>query len=230
MITSLPDAKATLDQALRELGVSPRPESLPWLLGLVYGESRFGTSPDWTNPDDKGLNTPTTNPGIPPGPSHNWGAVRHHAGRSQFFLHGDRNADGSAGVFRFQWYPSALEGAKGFLRTLLRGDVPSVLSSEGTSPYDLARAMYKNGYYTGVSGTAEERIQAYGNMIKNLADKVRKELGASPTPLPPTPPIDPSRPVPPTPSSTTKSIVPAASGAWALGVLVVGGFLIWRGR
>lgn len=227
-VTSLSSAAGTLDQALKELGVKrPKPDAIYWLLGLVYGESKFGTSEDWVKPDSKGLNTDVTNPGIPNGPSHNWGAVRHRGG--QFFLHGDRNADGSSGVFRFQWYSSAVEGAKGFLRTLLRGRVPSVLQAADTGPYDLARAMYENGYYTGVSGTADDRIQAYGNMIKNLADKVRKELGSMPGPLPP---IDPSRPVSPAPPppSPSPALLGNASGAWVFGAMAVGAYLAWRYR
>lgn len=216
-MTTLAEARNTLDQALRELGANPKADSLPWLLGLVYGESKFGTSPDWCNPDPEGNNTAVTNPTLPLGPSHNWGAVRYHQSGTHFFLHGDRNADGSKGVFRFQWYPSAVEGAKGFLRTLLKGQVPAILADASTSPYDLARAMFDNGYYTGVSGTREERIQAYGNMVKNLADKVRKELGSTPAPLPG--PIVPSQPVSPlTPSMT-------ASTGWALGVMMAVGLL-----
>lgn len=229
--TTLHEAATTLDQALRELGVArPKGDAVHWLLGLVYGESRFGTSPDWCNPDPKGYNTRVTNPNIPEGPSHNWGAVRHHHG--DFFLHGDRNADGSSGVFRFQWYPTAVDGAKGFLRTLLRGKVPAVLQDPLTSPYDLAAAMYENGYYTGVSGSREERIQAYGNMIKNLAANVRKELGSSPAPLPlPKPPIVPPLPVPNIPQLPSLSPVlrVAAAGSWALGALGVAGLLVYYG-
>lgn len=219
-MTTLVEARNTLDQALKALGIlTPKAEAIHWLLGLVYGESRFGTSPDWVNPDPHGLNA--NNPTIPQGPSHNWGAIRYHFGPA-YFLHGDRNADGSPGTFKFQWYPSAVEGAKGFLRTLLKGNVPAVLQSPDTSPYDLAKAMYENRYYTGTQGSAADRIQAYGNMVKNLADKVRKELGSSPLPF------DPSRPVPPIPSSTMSSTVVKSS--WAIGALIGIGYLAWRFR
>lgn len=227
-MTTLQEANVTLAQALHEMGVaSPKPEAIYWLLGLVYGESKFGTSPDWTNPDPHGYNTTSSNPSLPQGPSHNWGAIRYH-GTGNFILHGDRNADGTPGVFKFQAYPSAVAGAKGFLATLLRGKVPAVLQDPNTSPYDLARAMYENRYYTGVSATPEENIQAYGNMVKNLAEKVRRELGSSPAPF------DPSRPVPLLTSSMTASIEPtlarAAKGSWAIGLFIGIGYLAWKGR
>ncbi len=168
-------AKATLAQACLDTGVRPTDEALFWLLGLVYGESRFGQTPDWTLPNAN--NTEANNPGAPDGPAHNWGAVRSF-GNAPYIWHGDRGADGKPGMFKFARFTSQLEGAKHFLRTINRGDAAEVIGGRGTAR-DLSAAMFKNGYYTGTTGTPDERINAYANMILSGANRVKKALGQS---------------------------------------------------
>ena len=77
-------AAATLDEALAldwpELVVSDRAKL--WLLGQVWGESRFGSTPDW-------------------GTSNNWGAVTYYKKDGKYLEHADHDAaagGGTAGV------------------------------------------------------------------------------------------------------------------------------------
>ncbi len=152
--------RETLRQALVQSGIAaPREEALFWLLGIAWGESRLGSTPDW-------------------GDSNNWGAVtfvdRSPMREWGFLAHADHDAQGRAVTYKFQKYPSQLEGAKGFLRVILRGNVPNALRT-GT-PTDVARAMFENRYYTGVSGSADDRIRAYASLITNSAAYVKKKL------------------------------------------------------
>lgn len=167
-------AKATLAQACLESGITPTEESLYWLLGLVYGESRFGQSPDWVIPNK--LNTPATNPNAPEGPSHNWGACVTRNG--EFIWHGDRDRNGNPTQMKFARFPTQLAGAKNFLQVINRGGAKAPIGGQG-SAHDLAAAMYASGYYTGVSGSDADRINAYTNMILGGAARVRKAVGAA---------------------------------------------------
>jgi len=127
------------------------------LLGLVWGENKFGTTGDWQG-------------------SNNWGSVRCYRQDYGCIYHGDRDAQGNPVTVPFQKYPSQLEGAKGFLRTLLK--TPDERAALATSdPVVLARAMYAAHYYTGTSGTDEQRIQAYANLIRRGANTVKTLLG-----------------------------------------------------
>lgn len=226
---ALLSARATLAQALLETNVRPSEEALYWLLGLVAGESAFGTSPDWTIPNT--LNTTDTNPTASSGYSNNWGAVRWSTG--PFIWHHDRDAQGKLGQgpgpegsYKFQVMPSAVAGAKHFLGTLLqsrnetRGNplVRKALSGEGTA-HDLAAGMFQNGYYTGTTGSNDDRIQAYANMITSLAASIRSAVGA-PSPSPgPSPTPTPGVAVDPKKVMLVGALVgTAAAAAWVMGV------------
>lgn len=238
-------AKATLIQAIQELGgVSPTDQAVYWLLGLVYGESRFGTSPDWTMPNENNPNPPFQ------GPSHNWGAVRYFKNDALIIRHPDKG-----GVFNFQAYTSPLEGAKGFFRTIVRGKVGSVITDPSANPRMLAEAMYINGYYEGsycsnegkpsirlngkspvgcssktntkyVMATQSEADQRnigdYAAMIYHEADKVRKVFSEGPGPAP-----SPA-PSPPTPSSTSKPFPYLIAGVIVVGA--AGTYMLTRKR
>lgn len=153
-------ARATLREALRvdwpALTLSAQAET--WLLGQCWGESRFGSTPDW-------------------GTSNNWGAVTYHLADGQFVQHNDHDAHGNPVTYRFQAYPSQLAAARDWLRVLLRHDVPRALL--GGTATDLARAMYANRYYTGVAGTPEERIAAYATLIRSSAAYVEERLAVA---------------------------------------------------
>lgn len=168
------EAKTTLAQACLDGGVTPTEEALYWLLGLVYGESRFGQTPDWVIPNR--LNTSESNPSAPDGPSHNWGACVSR--NADFVWHGDRDASGNPVTVKFARFSTQLAGAKNFLNVINRGGAKAVIGGQG-SARDLAAAMYANHYFTGVSGSDAERIGAYTNMILAGANRVRKAVGAA---------------------------------------------------
>jgi Transglutaminase-like superfamily/Putative peptidoglycan binding domain len=148
----------TLAAALDAKGLSSMSaEARAILLAIAWAESRLGSTADW-------------------GDSNNWGAVT--CFRSDFgcLEHADHDASGKPVVYRFQKYPSQVEAAKGFLGVILRGGVPVALAI-GT-PEAVAGAMYANHYFTGVSGSAGDRIAAYASMI-------RASLGAVKSAAPP---------------------------------------------
>lgn len=162
-------AVVTLDEAL----AADRPTLLlsvqakAWLLGQVWGESRFGSTRDW-------------------GTSNNWGAVTYHLRDGKFIEHADHSADGKPVVYKFQAYDTQLEAARAWLKVILRGNVPSALL-HGTVR-DLAAAMYANRYYTGIntdtdrdglSGTANDRIMAYEALIRNNAAFITSTLASA---------------------------------------------------
>jgi hypothetical protein len=178
MSLTIAEAKDILTQALTELGVTPTADAVFWILGLVWGESRFGTTPDWVMPNALNPNPPFT------GPSNNWGAVRYNQGDGLIVNHHDKDANGKLGVYPFQAYRTPVDGAKGFLkRAFLRGRVPDIIKGNGTI-HDLAEAMFENHYYTGTTGSTADRINAYASLIKSGADKVRKSLALPPDPSP----------------------------------------------
>ena len=157
----LQQAQATLARAILELypGLTVSRESFANVLGLVWGENKFGTTSDWQD-------------------SNNWGSLRCYRQDYGCIQHGDRDAQGKPIVVPFQRYPSQLEGAKGFLRTLLKTPAERAALSTGR-PLDLARALYEAGYYTGTKGTPEERIQSKAALIQRGANTVKSILGSS---------------------------------------------------
>ena len=155
----LEQAQATLAKAIVDLypGLSVSRESFANILGLVWGENKFGTTGDWQG-------------------SNNWGALRCYRQDYGCIQHGDRNAQGQPITVSFQRFPSQLEGAKGFLRTLLKTSAERAALATG-DPVALARAMYAAGYYTGTTGTDEDRIQAKGALIRRDAARIKTILG-----------------------------------------------------
>lgn len=157
----LRQAQATLARAILELypGTAVSKESFANILGLVWGENKFGTAGDWQG-------------------SNNWGSIRCYRQDYGCVQHGDRDAQGNPVTVPFQRYPSQLEGAKGFLRTLLKTPEERAALSTG-DPVALARAMYAARYFTGTTGTDEQRIQAYAGLIRRGANHVKAILGSS---------------------------------------------------
>ena len=161
-------AAATLDEALAldwpELVVSDRAKL--WLLGQVWGESRFGSTPDW-------------------GTSNNWGAVTYYKKDGKYLEHADHDAAGNPVVYRFQAYDSQLDAARGWLHVLLQGKADVLAALAGDSSYALAAAMKAHGYYTGINvdtdgdgvpGTTHDRILAYTQLIDTNAAFVAAKL------------------------------------------------------
>lgn len=150
-------AAVTLDQALKMdwPSVALSDTAKTWILGQVWEESRFGSTPDW-------------------GTSNNWGAVMYHLHDGKFIQHVDHDKDGKPISPQFQAYDTQLDAARAYLRVLFRGAVLTAMVNGSTT--DVARAMYHNGYFTGVSGTPEERIAAYAHFIDAGAAFVRGRL------------------------------------------------------
>jgi len=242
---AIQDAKLAITKVLADQGISlPNPDMVYWMLGQVYGESLFGTGPDWTIPNE--LNTQETNPLAPPGPSHNWGAVLAMPG-APFILHKDHDPDGTLVTRKFARPGSPEAGAKNFLSALIRSDinnaVKNVLNDPNATPFDLARAMYTRNedptvlkrsqlaYYTGLdkppTETDQKRIQAYANMIASGANRVKKVLGlpANTTANGPGGAVQPVPVGPPTPYAKQKS--PWTPILWALGIAGVG-YAVYR--
>lgn len=163
--------RATLREAIESLSadVVASPDNVDRLLGIAWMESYLGQAGTWAG-------------------SNNWGAVVSRTGAPYggwgVFVHGDHDAHGNPVLYKFQQYPTQLDGARGFLSVILRGKVPAVLSSG--SSVDLARAMYANKYFTGVHGpeNADANIADYAAMIDNGFRKVRTLIGTT-TPAPP---------------------------------------------
>lgn len=154
------EARAIMAQAVREqFGYDLRDEGREMLLAIAYLETQFG-SPDLGWED-----------------SHNWGGVTYNPKRGEPFVswgsldHPDKDKNGNPVVYRFQRYPSDLEGAKDMARIALRTPQEREAAVLGT-PEDLAAAMYDAGYYTGVSGSREDRIQAYANAMRSAMAKL----------------------------------------------------------
>ena len=160
----LQQAQATLARAILELypELSVSRESFANILGLVWGENKFGTGGDWAG-------------------SNNWGSLRCYRRDYGCIQHGDRDAQGNPITVLFQRYPSQLEGAKGFLRTLLKTPAERAALTSG-DVLDLARALYEAGYYTGTTGTPEERIQSKAALIQRSANQVKALLGQATIP------------------------------------------------
>jgi hypothetical protein len=131
------------------------------------------------------LETQYGNPALRWEDSNNWGGV-HFVDSEPFrswgpFEHGDKDASGRPVTYRFQRYPSPLEGAKGAVRAKVqwggkRGKIGGDAVRRALLAGDadgVAREMYLNGYYTGTTGTADDRIAAYAAAIHAHLPAVR---------------------------------------------------------
>lgn len=159
--------REVFEQAFTAMNVQASPEGKEALLAIAWGETRFSDPSSW-------------------GDSHNWGAVTYNPRRGEPFAswgyieHGDHDANGNAVTYKFQRYPSDLEGVKDKLRIALRtpAERAAVELSSGV-PEALAAAMFDAGYYTGTKGTREDRIAAYASMIRGAMATFAKAGGGS---------------------------------------------------
>ncbi len=147
------EARSILSQALAVMRVDASAEGREALLSIAWGETRFGDPVlGWED-------------------SHNWGGVTFNSARGEpfvgwgFLAHPDKDKNGNPVVYKFQRYPTDLEGAKDKVRIALRSARAREAARAG-SVDDLAAAMFDAGYYTGTSGTREDRIRAYASMIR----------------------------------------------------------------
>jgi len=120
--------------------------------------------------------------------SYNWGALV-GKGTAGSIDHGDKTADGAPTSYLFKAFRSMDEGFDAFFATWSRGDIsgighPEVVHETTTLPpasrgdaRGVATTMYAHGYYTGVKGTADDRIDAYANAIVGAARTVANAIG-----------------------------------------------------
>ncbi len=168
-------------EAAQAFGIESR-DSVAILLAISWFETQYG------------------NPALRWEDSNNWGGVTYVAGRGEPFVswgyleHGD-TYEGRPVVYKFQRYPSALEGAKDAVRVKLSGgkrraagggeELRQALLSANVE--GVAAAMFDNGYYTGThldvdrdgqAGTREDKILAYANAIRGSLPAVRASAPA----------------------------------------------------
>lgn len=149
-------------------------DAVALFLAQCWGETHYGDPASW-------------------GDSHNWGAVTYNpAVRGEpfaswgFIAHGDHDRNGNPVTYRFQAYPSDLEGAKDALRIILAGKHADAKAPLVAGDADgLAEAMYRNGYFTGTKGTDADRIQSYAAMIKGALPSVKASAPDGTTFAPP---------------------------------------------
>jgi hypothetical protein len=208
-------------QALRDVlgdkgGVGPIGRPMRQIvLAIGLAESELGVGPSWRVASGA--------------PSWNFGALTTTNPAQPSIPHPDKDAAGKPIVQAFAAFPDQAAGIKAFLSTW--GDAAFIAANTGDAGA-VASIMYDRGYYTGVSGTREERIAAYRGMIVGAAGTVAKALGdplevtagpvlpkgAAPTPA-----------VPPSPSSSTSSTSSSGGGAAIAAVTLAGlAFLAFR--
>lgn len=121
-------------------------------------------------------------------PSYNWGGLV-GAGTNGSLVHGDHNPDGSPVEYKFQAFHTMEEAFEKFFSVWSRGDIsgvghPDVTHEPTTLPAAargdaraVATTMYAHGYYGGVAGGADDRIDAYAKAIDGAAKTVAAALG-----------------------------------------------------
>ena len=158
------NAYAALSQALSNHGVSGlSSQATSLLLGQALGESMFGADIAGYKKTMAGTN--------------NWGSVQSTKGwesenqsRPGFgkFAHRDSHADGSPYVGWYRLYPNQLEGANGFVATVLydRGDFQTAVEG-GADAY--ATYLKAHGYY-------EAPEDQYAKLISGTQAQINSSL------------------------------------------------------
>jgi hypothetical protein len=86
----------------------------------------------------------------------------------------------------FYYYPSDVDAAANFLRTLTKSSLrPGVVAAMAGTPEDVARAMRgpnppQGAYYEGIKGTEEQKVQAYADGIRARAKTIGTALKDAP--------------------------------------------------
>lgn len=134
-------------------------------LALAIGdfETGFGVSGSWLMPDGT--------------PSYNWGGLV-GSGTKGSISHGDINPDGTPhpGV-SFKAFNNMDDAFNSFYRTWSKSDTLQAAAAGNATL--TAKAMYGHGYFGGVSGTAEDRIRAYGKGIYGVSKTIASVIGES---------------------------------------------------
>lgn len=121
-------------------------------------------------------------------PSYNWGGLV-GSGTAGSLVHKDRNPDGSPTEYKFKAFNNMGEAFDAFYATWSHGNVkgighPDVKAEETVLPAAargdaraVAATMYAHGYYGGIAGKADDRIDAYAKAIDGAARTVSAALG-----------------------------------------------------
>lgn len=141
-------------------------------IGLL--ETGFGVDGSWLFEDGS--------------PSYNWGGLV-GAGTNGSLVHSDHAPDGTPVEYKFKAFDNMGEAFSAFYATWSHGDVkgighPDVKHEETVLPAAgrgdaraVATTMYAHGYYGGVKGNADDRIDAYAKAIDGAARTVSAALG-----------------------------------------------------
>lgn len=135
------------------------------LLGIFYGESRYGVTPDWQYPDGT--------------PSWNMGAVIRGTSAGPTLPHPDHDAMGKPITQAFAAFPNPTEAIQYYVRNFqkLKGGVEAMQAGNARA---VAEAMYASCWFSGTcppSCTDAARIEAYARAIVGQTSHVAKVLG-----------------------------------------------------
>lgn len=145
-------------------------------VGIGILETDLGVGGSWLKPDGT--------------PSYNWGGLM-GSGTDGFIVHGDVNPDGSPiePTPHFKAFHTMQEAFDAFRATWTRGDVaglghPDIAHEEFVDDpasrgdaLGIATTMYAHGYFGGVGGSDQDKINKYATAIVNGAKQVAAALG-----------------------------------------------------
>jgi hypothetical protein len=174
----LQEGQAALAQAVLDLSMQVSSRAIYWLLGQAYAESGLGAEDLGGGFSQfKGTN--------------NWGAVYWFGNPpkspnpfSTRFTDGrDTNPGGVPFKSKISVYDSQLDGAKGFL-SVFRAYGADALGplATGETPLDMARGLYKHGYFTGCHvGLDGAPSLLKGHVLLAEALALKAKVDANPT-------------------------------------------------
>lgn len=146
-------AREILRQAWRTVwGREPTAQELTYAAAVAYLETGYGRAGQFGTLAAQGI--------------YNWGALERKP---------DANGECPPGTARgtdqgsvcFYAFPSDVAAAAAFVKLLTQSHWPVIAAMRG-APIDVARAMRVSpAYYTGTSGSSEDRAQAYASAITN---------------------------------------------------------------
>ncbi len=141
-------------------------------IGLL--ETGYGVDGSWTFADGT--------------PSYNWGGLV-GTGTAGPLVHGDHAPDGTPVEYKFQAFHNMDEAFDAFYNVWARGDVGGVghpevdhevsvleAASRGDARA-VATTMYAHGYYGGIGGSAQDRIDTYAKAIAGASKTVASAIG-----------------------------------------------------
>lgn len=153
MSLSHTQAREILRQAWRSVwGREPTDNEVTYAAAIAYLETGYGRAGQFGALASQGV--------------YNWGALERRASADGTCPTGTVPGSDQGSVC-FYAFPSDVAAASAFIKTLTQKHWPVIQAMKG-SPLDVATAMrVPPPYYTGTSGSDEDRAQAYANAITN---------------------------------------------------------------